>query len=105
IKLFDTLFGPERFPRNLRVAEELKELAARHGRSLPQLALRWAISNPIVSTALVGCRTVGEGGDNVAALGSPLAQDALREIHAILARHGVNAIPEDWVEDIEGKRE
>jgi len=103
IKLFDTLFGPERFPRNLRVVEELKGLAARHGRSLPQLALRWAISNPIVSTALVGCRTVGEVEDNVGALGSPIAEDGLRQIDAIFARHGVNPIPEGWIEDTGGR--
>ena len=103
IKLFDTLFGPEHFPRNLRVVEELKGLAARHGRSLPQLALRWAISNPIVSTALVGCRTVAEVENNVGALGSPIDEDDLREIDAIFAHHGVDPIPESWVEDTEGR--
>src|SRR5512143_4148211 len=43
IKLFETLCGHESFPRNIRAVEELKGLAARYGRSLPQLALRWAI--------------------------------------------------------------
>ena len=99
IKLFDTLFGPEFFPRNLRVVEELKGLAARHGRSLPQLALRWAISNPVVSTALVGCRTVAEVEDNVGALGWSIAEADLAEIDAIFARHGVNPVPDRWVED------
>ena len=99
IKLFDTLFGPEFFPRNLRVVEELKGLAARYGRSLPQLALRWAISNPVVSTALVGCRTVAEVEDNVGALGWSLAEADVAEIDAIFARHGVNPVPDRWVED------
>jgi aryl-alcohol dehydrogenase-like predicted oxidoreductase len=98
IKLFDTLFGPEYFPRNLRVVEELKGLAARHGRSLPQLALRWTISNPVVSTALVGCRTVAEVEDNVGALDYPLAEAEIGEIDAIFARHGVNTVPDRWVE-------
>ena len=39
---------------------DLKGIAERYGKSLPQLALRWAISHPAVSTALVGCRTVAE---------------------------------------------
>jgi aryl-alcohol dehydrogenase-like predicted oxidoreductase len=99
IKLFETLFGPEFFPRNLRVVEELKGLAARSGRSLPQLALRWAISNPVVSTALVGCRTVAEVEDNVGALGWSIAEADVREIDAIFARHGVNPVPDRWVED------
>ncbi len=98
IKLFDTLFGPEFFPRNLRVVEELKGLAAGYGRSLPQLALRWAISNPVVSTALVGCRTVAEVEDNVGALGWSIAEADLAEIDAIFARHGVNPVPDRWVE-------
>src|SRR5499427_5920967 len=99
IKLFEKLFGRESFPRNLRVVEELKGIAARHGRSLPQLALRWAVSNPAVSTALVGCRTVAEVENNVGALGWSIGEADLREIDAIFARHGVNPVPERWVED------
>jgi aryl-alcohol dehydrogenase-like predicted oxidoreductase len=99
IKLFDALFGPECFPRNLAAVEELKGIAARHGRSLPQLALRWATSNPVVSTALVGCRTVAEVEDNVGALGWSISDADLAEIDAIFARHGVNTAPDRWVED------
>jgi aryl-alcohol dehydrogenase-like predicted oxidoreductase len=99
IKLFDTLFGPESFPRNIRVVEDLKGIAARRGRSLPQLALRWAISHPAVSTALVGCRTVAEVEDNVGALAGSIDEGDLAEIDAIFARHGVNPVPDRWVED------
>jgi aryl-alcohol dehydrogenase-like predicted oxidoreductase len=101
IKLFAALFGPDYFPRNLRVTEELKGLAARHRKSLPQLALCWAMSNPVVSTALVGCRTVAEVEDNVGALGWSIAEGELAEIDAIFARHGVNPAPDRWVEDDE----
>ncbi len=98
IKLFETLFGHESFPRNIQVVNELKALAARHGRSLPQLALRWAISNPVVSTALVGCRSVAEVEDNVGALGGSLDDDVVREIDASFARHDVNPVPDGWIE-------
>ena len=99
IKLFDALFGAEFFPRNIRAVEELKGVAGRYGRSLSQLALRWALSNPVVSTALVGCRTVAEVEDNVGALGWSIDEADLREIDAIFARHGVNTVPDRWVED------
>ena len=99
IKLFDMLFGPEFFPRNVRAVDELKGIAARYGRSLPQLALRWATASPVVSTALVGCRTVAEVEDNVGALGWSIADADLGEIDAIFARHGVNTAPGRWVED------
>ena len=45
IKMFAALFGPEKFKDNVRAVNELKGIAARYGKSLPQLALRWAISN------------------------------------------------------------
>jgi myo-inositol catabolism protein IolS len=99
ITAFQTLFGPEYFPRNVRAVEELKGVAARYGRSLPQLALRWAISNPVVSTALVGCRTVAEVEDNVGAIGWSISEADLHEIDAIFARHGVNTLPEGWIDE------
>jgi aryl-alcohol dehydrogenase-like predicted oxidoreductase len=98
IKLFERLFGADYFPRNIRVVEELKGIAKRYGRSLPQLALRWTISNPVVSTALVGCRTVGEVEDNAGAVDWSIADDDLREIDAVFARHGVDPVPPGWVE-------
>ena len=98
IKLFETLFGRESFPKNVRVVNDLKAIAARHGRSLPQLALRWAISNPAVSTALVGCRNVAEVEDNVGALGGTLGEGHLAEIDASFGRHGVNPVPDGWIE-------
>ena len=67
--MFESLFGADSFPRNVRAVDDLKAIAARYDKSLPQLALRWAISHPAVSTALVGCRTVAEVEDNVGAVG------------------------------------
>jgi myo-inositol catabolism protein IolS len=99
IKLFNALFGPESFPRNVRAVDELKGLAAKYGRSLPQLALRWATSNPVVSTALVGCRTVAEVEDNVGALGWSIDDADLAEIDAIFQRHGVDPVPDYWIEE------
>jgi aryl-alcohol dehydrogenase-like predicted oxidoreductase len=99
MRLFDALFGAEAFPRNLQVVDELKALAAKYNRSLPQLALRWAISHPAVSTSLVGCRSVAEVEDNVGAVDFSIAGEALAEIDAIFARHGVDPVPDYWIED------
>jgi aryl-alcohol dehydrogenase-like predicted oxidoreductase len=99
MRLFDALFGAERFPSNLRVVDELKAVAERHGRTLPQLALRWATSNPVVSTSLVGCRNVAELDDNVGAIGWSLAPADLAEIDAIFTRHDVDPVPDYWIED------
>ncbi|MBI3800021.1 MAG: aldo/keto reductase [Deltaproteobacteria bacterium] len=98
INLFQHLFGPEYFPRNLQVVEELKAMAARYGKSLPQFALRWTTSNPVISTALVGCRNVAEVEDNVGALSWSISAADLKEIDAIFARHGVDPMPDAWLE-------
>jgi aryl-alcohol dehydrogenase-like predicted oxidoreductase len=99
IKLFDSLFGAESFPKNVRAVEDLKTVAARLGRSLPQLALRWTISHPAISTALVGCRTVAEVEDNVGAIGWSIGEADLAEIDAIFERHDVDPVPAYWIED------
>lgn len=98
INLFQHLFGPDYFPKNIRAVEELKGMAKRYGKSLPQFALRWTLSNPVISTALVGCRNVAEVEDNVGALGWSIADADMKEIDAIFAKHGVDPSPDLWLE-------
>jgi aryl-alcohol dehydrogenase-like predicted oxidoreductase len=99
LNLFRTLFGPEHFPCNLAAVEELKGLAAKYGKSLPQFALRWTLSNPVVGTALVGFRTPAEVTENLGALGLEISNADMAEIDAILARHGAVTAPPGWLED------
>jgi myo-inositol catabolism protein IolS len=99
LNLFRTLFGPEHFPRNLAAIEELKRLAAKYHKTLPQLALRWTLSNPVVSTALVGFRAPAEVSENLGALGWEISNADMAEIDTILARNGVVTVPPGWLED------
>ena len=99
LNLFRTLFGPEHFPRNLRAVEDMKGLAAKYGKTLPQFALRWTLSNPLVATALVGFREPAEVSENLGALGWAISTADLAQIDAILARHGVVSVPPGWLED------
>jgi len=99
INLFRTLFGPEHFARNLAAVEELKRLAAKYGKSLPQFALRWTLSNPVVGTALVGFRTPAEVAENLGALGWEISNADLAELDATLGRHGAVTVPPGWLED------
>ncbi len=99
IKMFAALFGPEKFKDNVRAVEELKGIAAKYKRSLPQLALRWATSHAAVSTALVGCRTVAEVEDNNGAVGWEISADDLAAIDAIFAKHDIDTSPEFWIEE------
>ncbi len=98
INLFQHLFGPDHFLKNLRAVDELKGVAKRYGKTLPQLALNWTLSNPVISTALVGCRNPGEVDDNAGALGWKISDADMKEIDAIFARHGAVTMPETWLE-------
>jgi aryl-alcohol dehydrogenase-like predicted oxidoreductase len=100
INLFQHLFGPDHFLKNLRAVEELKAMAKRYGKSLPQLALRWTLSNPVISTALVGCRNERELEDNTGALGWSISDADMKEIDTIFARHGAITTPETWLETV-----
>jgi aryl-alcohol dehydrogenase-like predicted oxidoreductase len=54
--------------------------------TLPELALRFVISNPNISTTLMGARSVTEVEQNVRSIEKgPLPQDVLDEIHEIAA--------------------
>jgi aryl-alcohol dehydrogenase-like predicted oxidoreductase len=44
--------------RNLELVEFLRELGRRHGRSPGELAIAWTLSNPAITGAIVGFRTV-----------------------------------------------
>ena len=92
------LFTQEVFARNVAAVDDLKPIAARHGKTVAHLALRWALSNPVVSVALVGFRRPEEVEENVAGLDWSLDQATLDEIDAVFAKHGVDTAPPAWVE-------
>ncbi|HKV55391.1 MAG TPA: aldo/keto reductase [Candidatus Binataceae bacterium] len=100
LNLFQHLFGPEHYLNNLRAIEELKAMAKRYGKSLPQMALRWTTSNPVVSTALVGCRNPREVDDNLGALGWSISDADMKEIEAIFARNKAVTMPQVWLETL-----
>jgi aryl-alcohol dehydrogenase-like predicted oxidoreductase len=96
--LFEHLFGPGRIRANVAVVEALREVAARSGHSVAQLALRWASATPGVTASLVGCRSVAEVDDDAAALDWMLDAADRATIDEIFLRHGVNPRPNQWIE-------
>ena len=43
--------------RNLQIAEKLREVGIRHGRSVGEVALAWVLHHPAITAAIVGIRT------------------------------------------------
>ena len=93
------LFTPENFARNVAVVEELKAIAARHGKTMPNLALRWALENPVVSVALIGFRKPEEVEASLGGLDWTLDAETRAQIDAVFNKHGVDTAPPVWVEN------
>ncbi len=97
-ELFLRLFAQENFHRNVRVVEELKLVAGKRHKKIAQLALRWVLSHPAVSVALVGSRTVQEVEDNMGTLAWALSYADMREIDAVFAAHDIDTAPDIWID-------
>jgi aryl-alcohol dehydrogenase-like predicted oxidoreductase len=94
-----SLFTAENFPKNLAVVEELKAIAARRGKTVAHLALRWVLANPAISVGLVGFRRPQEVEEVISNLdGWSLSAEELAQIDAAFANHGVDPAPPVWVE-------
>ncbi len=93
------LLGADVFARNLNAVEDLKTIAHDYGRSLPQLALRWVLANPLVSTALVGFRNPAEVTANLDDGNWYLDQSGMDRIDEVFRNHGIDPAPDLWIEN------
>ncbi len=84
----DPNFQGERFLRNLRIVERLKELAAESGHTVAQLAIAWAISTPGVTVALVGAKRPQQIEETAAAGDWVLDREMRQRIEEILREEG-----------------
>ncbi len=77
------LWQSENLGKCLYTVERLRPIAQQLGVTLAQLSLRWLISQPGVTSALVGARTVSEIRENVGAVGWPLPEETMAQIQEI----------------------
>lgn len=85
-------FNPENLKATVERAERLKQLLP-EGMTLPEVALRFILSNPDVSTTIVGMRDVAHVRQNIASSDAgPLPADLLRE----LKQHRWDRKPTRW---------
>jgi aryl-alcohol dehydrogenase-like predicted oxidoreductase len=88
------MFAPEHWQRNVRLVDDLKPIAASRGKTMPQLALRWVLSHPAVSVALVGTLNVQELEENLGVMDWALSGEDMRQIDEVFARYGVDTRPD-----------
>lgn len=53
----DPNFNEPLLSRNLAIAEVLRQIGARHGRTAGEVAIAWTLDNPAVTAAIVGMRS------------------------------------------------
>ena len=74
------LWKPENLGKCLYTVERLRAVAKDLGVTLAQLSLRWLVSQPGVTTALVGARTVDEIAENAGTFGWDLPDEVLGQM-------------------------
>jgi aryl-alcohol dehydrogenase-like predicted oxidoreductase len=68
--------------RNLALAERLKQIGARHGRSAGEVAIAWTLRHPAVTAAIVGMRSAAQAKGVLGALEFRLSPAEVAEIAA-----------------------
>lgn len=85
-------FGPENLPKTIRRVEKLKEIVPM-GMTLPEMALRFILSHPAVSTTIIGMRKGSHVRENIATSDAgPLDKGLLAE----LKNHRWDRKPTRW---------
>lgn len=65
------------------VVDVLLEIAAEVGRSVPQVAIRWILNRPTVTSVILGARTEEQLLDNLGAVGWELTADQIARLDAV----------------------
>lgn len=68
-------FQDESLRRSLKLVTRVRHLARYLGRSPAQVAVRWVLDHPVVSSTIVGVKTLEQLMDNVGASGWSLSQE------------------------------
>ncbi len=73
-------FQEPNLSRNLLLAELMKEMGARHGRSAGEVAIAWVLRNPAITAAIVGMRSAQQVKGVIGALEFRLTAEEIGEI-------------------------
>lgn len=87
--------------RTWNVVAAVREVAESRGVSMSQVALNWVRSRPGVTSVLLGCRTVAQLEDNLAALEWNLEADEMASLTEVSAP-GMPTYPHGFLESLAG---
>ena len=73
-------FQEPQLTRNLALADVMKDIGARHGRTAGEVAIAWTLRHPAVTAAIVGMRSAEQADGVVGALEFQLSPEEIAEI-------------------------
>jgi aryl-alcohol dehydrogenase-like predicted oxidoreductase len=73
-------FQEPHLSRNLALAELMRRIGARHGRSAGEVAIAWTLRHPAVTAAIVGMRSADQANGVIGALEFRLSPEEIAEI-------------------------
>lgn len=73
-------FQEPHLSRNLELAELMKQIGARHGRTAGEVAIAWTLRNPAVTAAIVGMRSAEQVEGVIGAMEFRLSEAEIQEI-------------------------
>ena len=80
----DPDFLGERYRRNLRVVEALREVATRYSRTVAQLVINWTVASSGVTSIIIGAKRPSQVVENVGGVGWSMREEDLADIGRIL---------------------
>ena len=78
----DKDFQEPQLSKNLELAELLRKIGHRHGRTAGEVAIAWTLHNPAVTAAIVGLRRADQVQGTIGALDFRLSEEEAAEIEA-----------------------
>jgi aryl-alcohol dehydrogenase-like predicted oxidoreductase len=75
-------FQEPHLSRNLELADLMKTIGARHGRSAGEVAIAWTLRHPAVTAAIVGMRSAGQAKGVLGAMEFRLSPEEVETINA-----------------------
>jgi aryl-alcohol dehydrogenase-like predicted oxidoreductase len=87
----DLSLSPQNFPKNLRAAQALREIAERKSCTPGQLSLAWLLAQDPLVIPIPGTKKVKYLEENVRALDVVLTKEEEKEVRTVLERAGAGS--------------
>lgn len=82
----DDNFRGAKLATNLSIVKKMRELGEHYNRSSVQMALRWILDSPYITSIIVGAKSAGQVVDNVGSIGWRLEEEHWRFIDQLTGK-------------------